>query len=71
MSKTTITGRSQQVAVRVPFDVLEWLRVEAGDYRGVSAVIKEKLRESYNKSGFVPSPVVKARKAKNARSKAV
>ena len=64
MSKSTITGRSQQVAVRVPLDILEWLRVEAGDYRGVSAVIKEKLREAYNKSRFI-------RKSKNVRSKTV
>jgi len=66
MSKTTITGRSQQIAVRVPFDVLEWLREQAGPCRGVAAVIKEKLRESYSASGFVPA---KPKKAKNARAK--
>ena len=66
MSRSTITGRSQQIAVRIPFDVLEWLRERAGPCRGVAAAVKEVLRESYNKSGNAKSP---RKRKKNAAAK--
>ena len=73
MSKTTLTGKSQQKAIRFEFDVLAWLTHFAGDCRGIATVAKEKLRSKMNDeiaAGlYIPPAPPKPRKVKKNASK--
>ena len=50
MPASTVTGKSRQIAVRIPFDVLIWLEKEAGPCRGIATMVNNHLRAAFDEA---------------------